>query len=148
MTKKTLVVDASVLLAHFVPHENHHDLARQFFERVKHQKLTLILPVITFCETLQVYFRIFQNRNAGDRLFQEMIDWNIQKNLRLINLEAGFLTYFAAHHTLFALKTSDSILAITAHRFKCPLISWDKQLVQNAAKHVRAITPEEFLKKK
>lgn len=148
MTKKALVVDASVLLANFVPHENKHALAKQFLERVKHRKLTLILPVITFCETLQVYFRIFQNRDAQDRLFQEMIDWNIQKNLRLMNLEAAFLTYFAAHHTLFALKTSDSVLALTAKRFKCPLISWDKQLIQNARPHVQAMTPEKFLENK
>ena len=142
---KHLVVDSSVFLSHLISNDANHAASREFFNRVKKEKLTLVIPMIAFFELLHVYFRITEDSKKTDELYQEMILWNISKTLRLVNLEANFLIHFAAHHELFSVKTSDAVLAVTALHLKYPLITWDKRLQASAKKHIEAMTPEEYM---
>lgn len=144
--KTSLTVDASVIIASLVPMDKEYAVSRRFISMIKSVQSRVTMPLITFFEILQVYFRFCNDREKTDAIYKEMIDWNVEGTLQLINLEASFLTYFAANHDLFPLKTSDAVLALTAHRLKQPLISWDKKLLQHAKKHVKAMTPAEFLK--
>lgn len=144
---KTLVIDASVFLSSFIWDEHHHPVSRRFIDRLKEQKICVFIPLTIICEVLQAYFRITHDQKATDRLYTFFIDWNLEKGLRIMNLEATFLVYFTAWHHLFNLKTADGIIALAAHRLGYPLVTWDKQLLTQSKKHIVCYTPEEFIKK-
>ncbi len=69
----------------------------------------------------------------------------IISSLQISSLEADFLTHFAGHHQQFPLKTSDAVVALTAHREHCALISWDKQMLKVASKEIEVFTPSEWV---
>lgn len=145
--KKSVTVDSSVFVSSLMPADKHFKTSRIFFRFLKTKRITIYIPISVFFEVLHSYFRLTNNINNVDLLYQKMIDWNLSKKLRLINLEAAFLVYFSSFHHMFDLKTADAIVAITALKLKQPLITWDKKLLGISGKRVKALTPESFLKK-
>lgn len=107
----------------------------------------MLIPLIVLFEVLQAYFRRSNDLKKTDQIYKEMIECNMTKTLRIINIEASFLTYFTAFHHLFHLKTADCIVALTAHRFKYPLITLDKKLLAASKQHIDVYTPPQFLDK-
>ena len=142
--KRSIVVDASVFISNFIEDDVGHRSSRRFFFEVKKRKIKIMIPITVFFEVLHAYFRASHDDIKTDALYQTMIDWNISKKLQIINLEASFLAHFGANHNMFDIKTADAIVAVTAYRFKYPLITWDKRLLIHACKHLTAFTPEEF----
>lgn len=143
--KKHIVVDTSVFISRCVPSDKYYNETNKFFKTVFDKKLIVTIPITTFLEILHAYFRGTKNIKATDVIYQELIEWNYLKTLRIVNIEANSLIYFTAHHDLFDIKTADAIVALTALRFKQPLITWDKKLLAAAAPHVTAMTPKKFL---
>lgn len=142
---KNIVVDASVFISGFVDADAHNQHARSFFKTIHAKKIRITISVLTFFEILHAYFRATNNMDATDMLYKELIEWNIEKQLRILNIEASFLAYFGAHHDSINIKTSDAVVALTARRFKYPLITLDKKLLAVASPHINAMTPEKFL---
>lgn len=128
-----------------MPSDRNHKVSRRFFQTVRKKNIVIFIPMLTLFEILQTYFRISGDRERTDQLYAEMIEWNISKRLHLINLEATFLVYFTAFHHLFQIKTSDAVIALTAHRLKIPLVTWDKKLLYQTKNQIDAFTPKEFL---
>ncbi len=141
---KQLVVDSSVFISNLISGETNHASSRRFFSFANKNNITLYLPMSGLFEVLHVYLRK-SNKQKRDQLYQKIINANMKGGIRLINLEATFLLYFVAFHELFSIKTADTVIALTAHRLKLPLITWDKQLIKGSQKNITAMDPETFL---
>jgi predicted nucleic acid-binding protein len=145
--KDPIYIDASVFLSKYFLHESSHSITKHFFDQIEVSKTPIILSILTIFEVLQSFFRINQDRSQTDQIHQEFIDLHIAGILVITALEAEFLSHFTANHHLFNLKTSDTIVALSAHSHNCPLITWDKQLIKSCRPNIDALTPEEFLKR-
>lgn len=143
---KKLVIDASVFVSTFSEGEEFHAESRAFFEEIMGGKTDIFVPILTIFEILQTFYRNTNDTKRVDRINAYLIEMNMSQRLKVINLEADFLAYFVTHHHEFPLKTSDAVVALTAEREHCPLISWDKQMLKAASKNVETYTPTEFLK--
>jgi len=140
-----LVVDASVFLSSLFHDEVNSKISAKFLAMVKERNILIVLPMLTLFEVLNTFHRVRKDSEATELLHQSFVDMNVSKGLIILSLEAAFLAHFFTYHECFDLKTSDSIMALTAHREKCPLISWDKKLLKESNKHINAYTPEEYL---
>lgn len=144
--RKSIIVDSSVFISSLIVEDKYYSISRSFFDAIQTENIIITIPIIVFFEILHCYFRLTQNRQKTDLLYQKLIDWNLSKQLRVSNLEASFLAHFAAFHDLFGMKTSDAIVVLTAHRLRQPLITWDKTMLRRSKKIIQALTPESFLK--
>lgn len=142
-----IVVDASVFLSSALEREVHSKASRQFFEEIKGSGTRVVVPILTLFEVLHNFYRASKNSVATERIHDYFVNLNVTGALKILNLEASFLAHFFSSHKDFDLKTSDVIVTLTALREKCPLISWDKQMLKMASKKVEALTPAEYLKK-
>lgn len=141
---KDLVIDASVFLSSLVTHEKYHQESRKFFGMIKKNKIKVHIPILTVFEILSSHFRLINDENITDLIYKELIEWNLTRDLNIINLEANFLVHFTAHHYLFKLKTSDTVVALTAHYLGYPLVTWDKQMIKESRDKFEVMTPAEF----
>jgi len=141
-----LVVDSSVFISNLIESETNHAVSRRFFSFANKNNITLCIPMSALFEVLHVYLRK-SNKEKRDQLYQKIINANMKGGIRLINLEATFLLHFVAFHELFSIKTADAVIALTAHRLRLPLITWDKQLLEGAQKNITAMDPEAFLRR-
>lgn len=144
---KKVSIDASVFLSSFALNECHSSVSREFFSVVKNKGYVVFIPVLTLFEVLHVYYKHTGDPNLTERILQKFINLNASKTLFFLNMEADFVTYFTMHHYKFSLKTSDAIVAITAQKSKCPLVTWDNQIIKACNKHIEAMTPIQFIKK-
>lgn len=140
-----LVIDASVFLSGLFHDEENSEISGKFLETVRQKNILIVLPMLTLFEVLNTFHRVRKDSEATELVHQSFVDMNVSKGLILLSLEASFLAHFFTYHEYFDLKTSDAIVALTAHREKCPLISWDKKLLKEANKYINAYTPEEYL---
>jgi predicted nucleic acid-binding protein len=141
-----VVIDASVFISSVSKDEHFYKDSVALIKKVAAEEIQVVIPILTIFEILQSLYRKTQDMKKVDRVYQQLIDLNVSKSLTIIRLEADFLAYFVTHHHKFPLKTSDAVIALTAEREHCPLISWDKQMLKAASKNVETYTPTEFLK--
>lgn len=140
-----LVVDASVFLSSLFHDEVNSKVSGKFLNLVKEKNILMVVPMLTLFEVLNTFHRVRKDSAATELLHQSFVDMNVSKGLIILSLEAAFLAHFFTYHGHFDLKTSDAVMALTAHREKCPLISWDKKLLKEPNKYINAYTPEEYL---
>ncbi len=143
--RNKLVIDASVFVSTFSVGERFHEESRAFLEKVVKDSTLIVVPVLTIFEILQTFYRNTNDLKLVNHVYRQLIDLNISKFLQISSLEADFLTHFSVNHQKFPLKTSDAVLALTAQRESCPLVSWDKQMLKVASKMIEAYTPSEWL---
>ena len=143
---KTITIDASVFISSFFAKEIHHHSSKAFLCHTKAKStVQVLIPTLTLFEVLQAYYKNTHDPKRTDEIFQGFIEWNLTRQIRFLNLEANFMIYFSMHHHRFDLKTSDTVLALTAHRLKAPLITWDRQLIKKCKGKIEAMTPEEWM---
>lgn len=141
-----ITIDSSVFISSFISNDPHYRDSKKFMAQIIKQQNQILIPITSLMEILHAYFRATNDLNKTDELYQKFIEWNLTRQIRFLNLEAEELIYFTAHHHRFNLKTADSLVALTAHRQKCPLITWDKQLLK-ASPAIDVMTPKEFLRR-
>lgn len=141
-----IILDASVFVSSLSKEEPFYKDSVALITKIASEGIHVVVPMLTFFEILQTIYRKTQDTKAVERIFGQLMDLNVSKSLTIINLEADFLAFFVTHHHKFSLKTSDTVVALTALREKAPLISWDKQLLKAAGKCVETYTPKEHLK--
>ncbi|MBT5016212.1 PIN domain-containing protein [Candidatus Peregrinibacteria bacterium] len=144
---KTITIDSSVFVSSFLETDPNYKISRDFINKITKENIPILIPLTTFMEVLHACHRAFNDLTKTDQLYKKMIEWNLTRQIRFLNIEAQELVYFTAHHHRFKLKTADAIVALTAHRLKCPLITWDKQLL-NVSSEIETLTPEKFLQTK
>ncbi len=140
-----VVVDASVFLSSALEGEVHSKVSRKFFETMEKSGGKVVIPILTLFEVLHNFYRVSKDSKATERLHEYFVNLNLTGGLKILSLEASFLAHFFTYHKDFDLKTSDTVVALTAHRENCPLISWDKQLLKAASKKIAVYTPAEWL---
>lgn len=141
----TLVVDASVFLSSFFDDDANSKISRKFFANLKENGVKISVPILTLFEVLHNFYRVSGDTSKTQQLQTFFVNLSTAKELKIFNLEASFLAYFLSLHEHFDLKTSDTLVVLTACREKVPLISWDKKMLKQGAKGVTTYTPEEYL---
>lgn len=141
----SLTIDASVLLSSLIADEVHHELSRKALEKIREENITVVLSTWTVFEVLHAHYRRVRDVKLTDQIYRGFIEWNLERRLKILEIEGEFLIYFSSHHPRFDLKTADTVVALTAHRLKSPLLTWDRQLIKAARPQVKAMTPREFL---
>ena len=71
----------------------------------------------------------------------------IFKDSLVVDLDLDLVREIIPFFKKINLKTSDAVIAAAAKIFKTDLISWDKKLVKESRKLVKAYTPTEYLEK-
>lgn len=142
---KSIVLDASVFLSRLIPSDPYYEISRDFFTSLREKKTAVFIPILTVMEILHAYFRASKDQKQTDKIYEEIIEWNISKTLHIVNMDASFLVHFTAWHHLLDIKTSDAAVALTAYRLKLPLVTWDKKMLGAAKKYIKVVTPDSFL---
>ena len=132
---ESLTLDSSVLVALFNQEDSHHQQTRHLIEFLKDQSPRVIVPLTIILEVVH----ILQKKAKGKTSIPLLLEYFGQ--FQIVNLDTDFISLFIQHHTLFSLKTADTIVAITAFAFQTTLVSWDDQLIKQAKSHIRAVTP-------
>ena len=142
---RTLSIDASVFLSALFEKEINNGYSRKFLQKVKDLGFFVSVPLLTPMEVLQSYYRITKDLKRSDGILEQFVEWNLRKRIRFVPIEAAFFSRFTAHHRLFDLKTSDTIIAVNAYHEKTTLITWDKKLIKECKNKIRVLTPKQFL---
>lgn len=140
-----LVVDASVFLSSFLDNEVRSLTSRLFFESLKKEGIKITLPILTLFEVLHNFYRVSGDMGKTEAVHDFFVKLSVANEIKILSLDASFLSHFFSFHKNFDLKTSDTIIVLTAHREKVPLISWDKKMLKQGAKSTTVYTPEEYL---
>ena len=143
--KNALTIDSSVFLSAFLGKEPQSEISIDFLSFVRNNNFRILMPILVVFEVLQGYYRSTKNLKETESIFEQFIDLNISHKLKILNLEASFLADFVAGHHFFDIKTSDTIVAISAMTSNTPLISWDKNLPKHSSSKLKTFTPQEFL---
>lgn len=139
------VVDASVFLSSFLDYELDSKISQRFFESIRAAGIKLTVPILTLFEVLHSFYRATGDAKKTQAVHDFFVKLSVANELKILNLDASFLSHFLVYHKYFDLKTSDVTVVLTAHREKAPLISWDKKMLKHGAKGVSVYTPEEYL---
>ena len=136
-----------MFLSSLFQNEKMHQGSKDFFKKIESdsEKFCIVISILTLFEIFQSYYRKTKSKKGLEALQESFIDLNLSKKLRIFNLEASFLAYFVTYHDLFDLKTSDTVIALIAHREKVPLITWDSDLIRRCKGKIKTYTPQEFL---
>lgn len=145
MKDKLISIDASVLISSFVFDEEKHPVSKKLLEQLPKSNLIIALSIHGLFECLHAYFRKTKDATKTKQLLEIIMDWSATGRLKIIPQEAEFFAFFNKTHHFFDIKTADAVMAITALKLKCPLITWDKKLIKAARPHLEAMTPKQFL---
>ena len=145
MMNRNLSIDASVFLSALFQKEINSSCSRKFLQKIKELGFFVSIPLLTPMEVLQSYYRFTKNSKRSDDILEQFVEWNMQKRIGFVSIEASFFLQFTAHHRLFNLKTSDTIVAVNAYHQKTTLITWDKKLIQECKNKIPVMTPKQFL---
>lgn len=142
-----VVVDASVFISSVLKEELNSKTSQKFFRSLVNENTVIVVTLLTLFEVLHGFYRTTRDSEATEFLNQYFISLNVTSHLKILNLDAAFLAHFLSNHENFDIKTSDAVVALTALRENCPLISWDKQMLKAASKKVETFTPAEWLER-
>jgi|SRR3990172_3431696 len=136
-----IAIDSSVYLSSLFKEDVNHKDSFRFFQKIEKQvNITVVLPLTIALEVENVYYR----QTAREFDFSETeslrVDW--------IYINNDFYHYIWKERPKASLKTSEMIILSLATAQKATFVSWDKQLLKEAKRHVKAMTPSGYLKVK
>ncbi len=136
-----IAIDSSVYLSSLFKEDVNHKDSFRFFQKIEKQvNITVVLPLTIALEVENVYYR----QTAREFDFSETeslrVDW--------IYINNDFYHYIWKERPKASLKTSEMIILSLATAQKATFVSWDKQLLKEAKRHVKAMTPSGYLKDK
>lgn len=134
MTK--LVADSSVFISYF-GNDNFTPDTKLFFSRLDPKTTELVLPSLVIAETLTILSRLEPDRTKDI--------FNPLQFSKSIPLDHNFLNQLVDHLSIHPspLKSSDTIIALTAKLQSATLITWDKRLLDNS--FCSTLTPNQYI---
>jgi len=133
-----MVVDASVLVSGFLPHDVHHDASRAWLSRHVAQGGLVMAPTLLFAELAGAVAR----RSGSPRLGRRAVDAILElPALRLITLDEALARAAADLAARLRLRGGDAVYIAAAALLRVPLVSWDTEQRQRAARVVDVVSP-------
>jgi len=127
---KTIILDSSIYISSLNSADVLNKKTKEFLSSLeKESNIKIVVPVIIILEVANILQKSPQEISA---IFigGEIVELNFDIVKKLIPI-----------FRLIKLKTSDAVIIGCAKIFQAELISWDKKLVKEAKKLVKAYTP-------
>ena len=136
------VIDSSVFISALNSRDPHFRASKIFWETTVKEKTSVILPVYIVLEVLNVLRRnTLVTESELEEIHRQMTQ---AESFHLFSWDQIFLESFLKEGPRLHLKTSDLAIAFTAFKTGSSLVTWDKKLLQQAAKVVQAATPAQW----
>ena len=133
-----MVVDASVLVSRFLPHDVHHGASRRWLSRHVDDGGLVLAPTLLPAEIAGAVAR----RSGSPRLGRRAVDATLRlPTLRLITLDEPLSRAAADFASRLRIRGSDAVYIATAALLSVPLVTWDTEQRERAARVVEIMSP-------
>jgi predicted nucleic acid-binding protein len=137
-----MVVDASVVVSHLVPHDVHHAASRAWLIRHISDGGIVVAPALLLPEIAGAVAR----RTGMARLARRAVAGVLRlPALRLVSMDAELARTAADLAGRLRLRGVDAVYIAAAANSGLPLITWDAEQQRRAARVIQVMTPEEGL---
>jgi predicted nucleic acid-binding protein len=134
-----MIVDASVVVSHLVPHEAGHEASRRWLARHVVAGGLVIAPVLLLPQVAGAIAR----RTGNPRLARRAIDAVLRlPALRLLDLDETLARAAAAVAARLRARGADAVYIAAAAHLRLPLVTWDAEQRDRAAGIVEVLAPE------
>jgi predicted nucleic acid-binding protein len=135
-----MVVDASVVVSHLVPHDVHHAASRAWLTRHLSEGGLVIAPALLLPEIAGAVAR----RTGAPRLAQRAVEAVLRlPALRLVPVDDVLARRAAVLAGRLRLRGADAVYIATAATLRQPLVTWDAEQRDRAARVIQVMVPEE-----
>lgn len=138
-----ILLDSNVYISAYVKSDLFHQVSEACLEYLQVHGDMIIMSYLALFEVITVLMRM-REKESHIRFFSEIM--KAMSNRPPLGLTADMEPSLLLHGFSISLKTSDMIMALTAFEEQAILLTWDKQMIREAKKIIRCVTPEEFLK--
>ena len=133
-----MVVDASVLVSGFLPHDVHYGVSRGWLSRHVDEGGLVVTPTLLFAELAGAVAR----RTGSPRLGRRAVDAILRlPALRPITLDEALSRAAADLAARLRLRGGDAVYIATAALSRLPLVTWDTEQRERAARVVDVVSP-------
>lgn len=131
---KSIILDSSVYISRLKPQDVFNSKAKDFLLRLEEKKpdIEIVVPVLIVLEVA----------NILRKTVSEVMP--VFAGGQIVELTLDLAEKISSIFETFKLKTSDAVILAIAKIYDADLISWDKKLVKEAKKIVRAATPKDY----
>jgi predicted nucleic acid-binding protein len=134
-----MVVDASVVVSNLVPHDVHHAASRAWLTRHVSDGGLVVAPALLLPEIAGAVAR----RTGVPRLARRAVEALLQLHaFRLVPVDADLARTAADLAGRLRLRGADAIYIAAAVTLRLPLVTWDVEQRQRAARVIDVVTPE------
>ena len=135
-----MVVDASVVVSHLVPHDMHHAASRAWLTRHVSDGGLVIAPALLLPEIAGAIAR----RTGVARLAERAVEAVLRlPTLRLVPVDGVLARSAAGLAGRLRLRGADAIYIATAATLRQPLVTWDVEQREGAARVIVVLAPGE-----
>lgn len=131
---KTIILDSSIYIASLNPNDVLNKKTKEFILKLEKEpdNIKIVVPVLIILEVA----------NILKKPSQEIL--TIFNGGEIVELSFDLIGKLIPIFRLVKLKTSDAIITGCAKIYQAELISWDKKLIKEAKKIVKAFTPKDY----
>jgi predicted nucleic acid-binding protein len=134
-----MIVDASVVVSHLVPQEAGHDASRRWLARHVDAGGLVIAPTLLLAEVAGAVAR----RTRSPRLARRAIEALLRlSSLRLLDVDATLARAAARVAARLRVRGIDAVYIAAAEQLRLPLVTWDAEQRDRAARLVPVVVPE------
>jgi predicted nucleic acid-binding protein len=135
-----MVVDASVVVSRLVPHDVHHAASRAWLTRHVSDGGLVVAPALLLPEIAGAVAR----RTRVPRLARRAVEAILRLHaLRLVPMDTVLARTAADLAGRLRLRGADAVYIATAVTLQLPLITWDVEQRQRAARVIHIVAPDE-----
>jgi predicted nucleic acid-binding protein len=135
-----MVVDASVVVSTLVPHDVHHAASRAWLTRHISDGGLVVAPALLLPEIAGTVAR----RTGAPRLAQRAVEAVLRLHaFRLVPVDAVLARSAADLAGRLHLRGADAVYIAAAATLRLPLVTWDVEQRQRAARVIQVVAPEE-----
>lgn len=133
-----MVVDASVVASRLVPHDVHHETTRRWLTRHVEGGGLLVVPALLLPEVAGAVAR----RTGDPRLARRAVDAVLRvPGLRLVPVDEVLARMAAGLAGRLRVRGADAVYVALAAALRLPLVTWDVEQCDRAARLVPVLTP-------
>ena len=134
-----MVVDASVVVSNLVPHDVHHSASRAWLTRHVSDGGLVVAPALLLPEIAGAIVR----RTGVPRLARRAVEAVLRLHaFRLVPMDAVLAGTAAELAGRLRLRGADAVYIAAAAALRLPLVTWDVEQREGAARVIQVVTPE------
>jgi predicted nucleic acid-binding protein len=134
-----IVLDASVWISHLILHDVHHAVSRRWFTQTVDGGVAIVVPALLPAEVAGAISRRTGDPELGSNAVEHILT---TPNLRLVILDRELSMQAARLAAAYKLRGADATYVAMARRLNIPLITWDREQLERAGRHITAQTPD------